>query len=99
MFNQSNWDEVRKKGMFRFVLVNGVLSFGLPVAIASAFVRFYFGNPGTDSWSEYLFAGGTWLGYLLQAIVSGIVFGLVVWFLNSRNAEKAEQSRDSSDEE
>lgn len=84
MINSSNWQETRKKGILQFIIVNGILLFGIPVTIATAVIRFYFGTPGTNSWSDYLLSNGTWIGFILQALISGVIFGAVIWYLNER---------------
>ncbi|MDI1242953.1 MAG: hypothetical protein PSX80_13645 [bacterium] len=84
MINNSNWHVTRKKGVIQFIIVNGILLLGIPVTVASVVMRFYFGSPGTDSWGEYLMSSGTWIGLILQALLTGIIFGAVVWFLNER---------------
>jgi hypothetical protein len=95
MINDSNWHVTRERGMIRFIIVNGILLLGIPIAIATAVFRFYFGTPGASSWGEYLMSNGTWIGYILQALVTGIVFGAVVWFLNERKHHSTPGSADN----
>lgn len=99
MINVTNWDAVKKKGMLRFIVVNGILMFGLPVTIATAIIRFYIGTPGTDSWQVYLMSNGTWIGFILQALVSGIIFGAIMWFVSDRAAKKRGQVPDADRKE
>ncbi|MBC7901369.1 MAG: hypothetical protein H7070_15100 [Saprospiraceae bacterium] len=98
MINVSKWKETRKKGFLQFVIVNGILFFGVPMTIATAAIRFYFGSPGTDSWREYLVANGTWIGFILQALISGIVFGVFIWFITERSYRAAAKSNIETDE-
>jgi len=99
MTNITNWDAVKKKGILRFIIVNGILLFGVPVTIATAIIRFYTGTPGTDSWQVYLMSNSTWIGFILQALVSGIIFGAIMWFVNDRAAKKRVQAPATDGEE
>lgn len=87
----TDWEAVKKKGFLRFILVNGILLFGLPVTIVTAIVRFYVGATGADSWQSYLMSNGTWIGFILQALVSGVLFGAVIWVVGDRAAKKKGQ--------
>ena len=98
MINMSNWKDVGNKGILRFIVVNGILSFGIPMVILTAIVRFYFGSPGTDSWREYLLSNGTWIGYILQAVTTGAIIGAVIWFLNKRSFRSPTKSESEIDE-
>ena len=80
-----NWHQTRKKGLFQFVIVNGILLFGLPLAIAITVFRFYFFYPLTDSLRDYLISSGTWMGFVLQALISGVLYGIIIWFVNERS--------------
>lgn len=98
MINNSNWQETRKKGILRFIIVNGILLFGIPVTIATAVIRFYFGTPGAYSWRDYLLSNGTWIGFILQALISGIIFGAVIWYFNERTYRSTVNSVSENDE-
>jgi hypothetical protein len=67
--------------LFRLIFVNGILLFGVPVALVTAVFR---AVTATVPWQEYLFSTPVVLAFFAQAIVSGLVFGIVVWFLKRR---------------
>ena len=98
MINVSKWKETRKKGAFQFIIVNGILFFGVPMAVATAVIRFYFGTPGTDSWREFMFANGSWIGFILQALFSGLLFGVLIWFITERSYRAAAKSNTETEE-
>ena len=97
-FRNSNWRAVRKRGILRFISVNGILSFGIPMAIVTAILEFEFGTPGTDSWREYLMSNGTWIGYIFLALVTGVIFGVLVWFFSERSYRSSIESESEIDE-
>ena len=69
--------------MMRFLLVNGILLFGVPLAIITAVFRALL---SPVAWLDYLYSTPVLVSILVQAIVGGLVFGLVVWFLKRRAA-------------
>ena len=98
MFNASNWETTRKKGFFRFILVNGLLLFGFPSALLTALTRFYItstSSPG--SWHEFL-SNGAWIGYIGQAMFSGLLFGSIIWLASNRSYNSLKKSDSEVDE-
>ncbi len=68
-----HWEKARAGGMMRFVLLRGVLSYGLTMFIVMTFIVH------RDDLSARFIAisAGLWL-------VGGAVFGLLTWFLMER---------------
>jgi hypothetical protein len=73
--------ESSKPSLIRFLLVNGILLFGVPVALITALFR---ALTATVPWQDYLFSSPVVVAFAAQAVVSGLVFGIVVWFLKRR---------------
>ncbi len=67
--------------LFRFLIVNGIFFFGVPVALITAVFRAW---TAPVAWQEYLFSTPVILSFLAQAIVGGLAFGLIVWYLKRR---------------
>ena len=76
----ARWKDVRTRGRFRYILISGVLSYGLPMFIAMTF----FVN--RDDLSP-VFIG---LSALLWAI-GGAAFGAITWHTSERQYLKATQ--------
>ena len=72
------WRVVRSKGMLRYVLVNGVLSYGLAMFIAMTF--FVHGDELSPR-----FIG---LSAVMWSI-GGAIFGISMWYLQERQFRKA----------
>ena len=72
------WKETRKKGMLRFVLLRGVLSYGLPMFIAMTF----FLHRDDLSPKNIALAAIVWG-------VGGAVFGIAMWYVQERQLRKA----------
>ncbi|RUO38183.1 hypothetical protein CWE13_00590 [Aliidiomarina shirensis] len=76
------WEEARVKGFGKFVLIHGVLSWGLPMLIIIG----YFNNILAD--------GATFTSVLIHCViwfVAGGLFGLVLWFVNERRYKKHQE--------
>ncbi|HMQ04742.1 MAG TPA: hypothetical protein PKD26_12560 [Pyrinomonadaceae bacterium] len=65
----------------RFLVLNGIVLFGIPVALITAIFRAF---TASVPWQEYLFSTPALLAFAAQAIVGGLVFGSIVWFLKRR---------------
>lgn len=72
------WAETRARGMLRFVLLTGMLAYGLPMFVLMTFVL----NRETPSPAFIGFSAVGWL-------IGGAVFGIAMWFLQERMYRKA----------
>ncbi len=68
-----NWEKVRAGGMTRFVLLRGVLSYGLTMFVVMTFIV----HRGDLSARFIAISAGLWL-------VGGAVFGALTWVLMER---------------
>lgn len=82
----SAWAESRAKGRNRYIIFNGVLLYGLPMFIFSAFIV---NRPLEDGYTALHMAQslGIWL-------FAGLVIGVNTWFSNERQFRKAVESRE-----
>ncbi len=72
------WAAIRERGLLRFVLLNGVLKWGLPAAILwSLAVYFFGGSSGLDS------AAGIRAAFVVIPAL-GALFGALLWTLLDR---------------
>jgi hypothetical protein len=67
------WSEQRQKGIWKFILLNGVLSWGLPMMIAMAFISKPFEQGFTVKAAAI---------HCTVWIFAGVLFGLCLWFVN-----------------
>lgn len=72
------WREIRGKGMLRYVLVGGVLSYGLAMFVVMTFVV----NRDKLSTSFIGISAIAWS-------IGGAFFGLAMWFVQERQFRKA----------
>ena len=70
------WEIKRKKGKFHFVLIHGILSFGLPMFVVMAFIS----KPFIDG-----FSSETAIAHFITWPLAGLIFGVIVWHLAEYN--------------
>ena len=75
-----NWEALRQRGKKRFILITGVLSYGVPMF----FVMTFFVNRKSEVMPEPLRLGISLVIWLL----GGAVFGLIMWKLNEGRYQK-----------
>ena len=75
-----NWEALRQRGKKRFILITGVLSYGVPMF----FVMTFFVNRKSEVMPEPLRLGISLVIWLL----GGAAFGWIMWRLNEGRYQK-----------
>jgi hypothetical protein len=75
------WSRTREQGVWRFVVVRGLLAFGLPFAALTSLLDFYLDD---RTFHVGLFA--------MRAVVGGLTFGALGWRLNERRFRKHQRT-------
>ncbi|RUO22561.1 hypothetical protein CWE08_05135 [Aliidiomarina iranensis] len=73
------WQEARVKGFGKFVLIHGVLSWGLPMLLIIGYFNNVLG-PNASASSVLI--------HCIIWFVAGALFGIVLWFVNERRYKK-----------
>ena len=96
-YTREVWLEKRKRGLVRYLLVDGILIAGGPFAVLMQVLGYFIFPNDAQSFGEYFSSSITWVRFILH----GTVFGLIVGFLNWKrseaafaNAETTEQNED-----
>lgn len=79
------WAAKRAKGIWRFLLVDGILITGGPFAVILQVVGYFLFPGEAQSFGQYFADSTTWVRFVLH----GTLFGLVMGFVNWRRNEKA----------
>ncbi len=74
------WKKAREKGMLRFILITGILSYGMPL-----FVVLNFMNPPKTPFSITDFI----VTLLICAVAGGSAFGYILWVVQEKRYRKA----------
>ncbi len=73
----ASWGEVRARGRARFILINGLLLWGLPLFVVMTFIL----DPSPRSPGMIVSSAVGWL-------LSGLLYGPLLWHINERRYRK-----------
>lgn len=73
--NISKWTKIREKGILRYILINWLLIWSLPVAIISSIVGEFFDYKNIN-FSNFI---SRLLGISIIFIISGVILGIYYW--------------------
>lgn len=84
-YTSAAWTEKRKAGLFRYLLIDGILFTGGPFAVVMQIIGVFLLRDEGQTIGQYFTASRTWLTFMAH----GTLFGLVIGFINWRRNEKA----------
>ncbi len=84
-YSDEVWAEKRKRGLLRYLLLDGILITGGPFAVILQVVGYFLFPGDAQTFGQYFADSTTWLRFVLH----GTLFGLVMGFINWRRSEKA----------
>ncbi len=79
------WNEKRDKGIWRYLLFDGILITGGPFAVVLQVVGYFLFPGEAQSFGQYFSDSTTWVRFILH----GTLFGLIMGFINWRRNEGA----------
>jgi hypothetical protein len=92
-YSDADWAEKRKKGLARYLMIDGVLITGGPFAVVMQVVGYFFLSDEGQTFGQYFSASRTWITFFFHATL----FGGIIGFINWRRAEKAFGESNSSE--
>lgn len=84
-YSNEVWAGKRSLGIWRYLLVDGILITGGPFAVILQVVGYFLFPGEAQSFGQYFADSTTWVRFMLH----GTLFGLVMGFINWRRGEKA----------
>ena len=91
-YTSAQWAEKRKRGMARYVMVDGILYTGGPFALAMQLIGIFLLRDEGQTIIEYLSASKTWMTFFAHATLFGLIMGMINWWRNEKayaaNSEK-----------
>jgi len=79
------WAEKKKRGLVRYLLVDGILITGGPFAVILQVVGYFLFPGDAQSFGQYFADTTTWVRFFFH----GTLFGLIMGFINWRRNERA----------
>ncbi len=81
----ADWAVKRKRGLGRYLLIDGILITGGPFALVLQVVGYFLFPGDAQSFGQYFSDSTTWVRFFFH----GTLFGLTMGFINWRRNEKA----------
>ena len=82
-YSHDIWAEKRKRGLVRYLLIDGILITGGPFAVVLQVVGYFLGD--AQSFGQYFADSMTWVRFFFH----GTLFGLIMGFINWRRSERS----------
>ena len=85
-YSAAEWAEKRKRGIARYLMVDGILFMGCPFALVMQVIGFFVLRDESQSFGQYFSSTRTWVTFFAHATLFGLVMGLLNWWRNDKNA-------------
>jgi len=78
------WTAKREKGLFRYLLVDGIFITGGPFAVLLQVVGYFLFPGEAQSFGQYFADTTTWVRFILHGTLFGLIMGLINWRRNEK---------------
>ena len=89
-YSAADWAEKRKRGLARYLMIDGILFTGGPFALVMQVVGFFLYREEGQSFGEYFSSPRTWITFFLHATLFGLVVGYLYWRRNEKAYAESE---------
>lgn len=83
-YTAETWAEKRKRGLGRFLLIDGILITGGPFALVLQVVGYFLFPGEAQTFGQYYMDSMTWVRFILHGTLFGSIMGFVNWRRNER---------------
>ena len=95
-YSADQWAEKRKRGLARFLLIDGILITGGPFAVLLQVLGYFLFPGDAQSFGQYFAESMTWIRFILHGTLFGLVMGFVNWRRNERAFAKPDANGQNS---
>jgi len=85
------WAEKRKKGIVKYLLIDGILLTGGPFALVLQVVGYFLLTESGTSFGQYFTESRTWMTFFFHGTLFGGIMGLINWRRNEKFFAAASQ--------
>ena len=85
-YSAADWKEKRKRGIARYLMIDGVLFTGGPFALMMQVIGFFFLRDVGQTFGQYFASSRTWMTFFAHATLFGLVIGFINWRRNEKSA-------------
>ncbi len=83
-YSKEVWAEKRKRGLGKYLMIDGVLYTGGPFAVVMQVIGILVLREEGQTIGQYFTASRTWTTFFLHATVFGLVVGYINWWRNEK---------------
>ncbi|MBV9215226.1 MAG: hypothetical protein JO053_03535 [Acidobacteria bacterium] len=76
------WAERRKKGLVRYLLIDGIIYTGGPFAVVMQVIGYFLFPGDAATYGQYFASSIVWVRFILHGVLFGLVIGYVKWRRN-----------------
>lgn len=87
-YSAAVWAEKRKRGIARYLMIDGILYTGGPFAVVMQVIGYFVLAEESQSFGQYFSAWRTWMTFLAHGTLFGLVMGFINWWRNEKNASR-----------
>ena len=78
-YTKEAWEEKRKGGLLRYLMVDGIFFLGGPFALCMQIVGVFFLRDEGETIGQYFTSTRMWTTFFTHAILFGVVVGFLHW--------------------
>ncbi|MGH9946144.1 MAG: hypothetical protein ACRD6X_02985 [Pyrinomonadaceae bacterium] len=83
-YSESDWSEKRKRGLARYLMIDGILISGGPFAVVMQVIGVFVLRDEGQTFGQYFSASRTWMTFFFHATLFGLVVGYLNWWRNEK---------------
>ena len=83
-YTAEQWRAKRDRGIWRFLLIDGILITGGPFAVILQVVGYFLFPGDAQTFGQYYTDSMTWVRFILHGSLFGLIMGFVNWRRNER---------------
>jgi hypothetical protein len=92
--SDAHWEEKRKKGFVRYLLVDGIFWTGGPFAVLMQVAGYFFLADQNQTFADYFVSPRTWFTFFVHATLFGGIMGSIKWWRSERAFVKENRTSD-----